>query len=356
MRHSYQAKYVGVWRDFESALDRYQRELDSLTYCDTLAPPPPQDIVSGYFTIRNPLTLKSIEALLPVATFDGHGYELLEANPVPQFPKFSDRPPPEPEPGFLYKLFVVPRPKPGEPSEDDKKRISERARNLLQREEAKRQDFKAKFKKDVALLDALRAGCVANEPPAIKLLVSMSHLRHWLPEKLRGAFEVDVDLSARVALCTIEIPDFQKLSITKQRTNSRRGEWVEVSNTEKKQAAETILYSLCLRAAYLAARSNEGNWFDTIAVNARQNWIDRATGQPRTGIVASLHATTEELLSLQLDARYLFSILGTIELFRAGTLRKDWKRTQISPLCRGMILSIWCASSTSGNLGIMALR
>jgi hypothetical protein len=29
--------------------------------------------------------------------------------------------------------------------------------------------------------------------------------------------------------------------------------------------------------------SDEGNWFDTIAVNARQEWNDRATGQPRNG-------------------------------------------------------------------------
>jgi restriction system protein len=47
--------------------------------------------------------------------------------------------------------------------------------------------------------------------------------------------------------------------------------------------------------------SNEGHWFHTIAVNARQSWNDRATGQPRTGIIASLQAPTEELRSLRLD-------------------------------------------------------
>jgi restriction system protein len=51
----------------------------------------------------------------------------------------------------------------------------------------------------------------------------------------------------------------------------------------------------------LVARSDEGNWFDTIAVNARQEWNDRATGQPRNGFIASLHATTDELRRLRLD-------------------------------------------------------
>jgi restriction system protein len=51
----------------------------------------------------------------------------------------------------------------------------------------------------------------------------------------------------------------------------------------------------------LRVRLYEGNWFDTIAVNARQEWNDRATGQPRNGFIASLHATTDELRRLRLD-------------------------------------------------------
>jgi hypothetical protein len=59
--------------------------------------------------------------------------------------------------------------------------------------------------------------CRSNEPEAIKLLMSISHVRHWLPEPLRLSFEMDVDLSGRIALCTIEIPDFNTLQIVKQR-------------------------------------------------------------------------------------------------------------------------------------------
>src|SRR4051812_40603264 len=51
----------------------------------------------------------------------------------------------------------------------------------------------------------------------------------------------------------------------------------------------------------LVGKSDEGNWFDTIAVNAKQNWIDPATGSPRSGIIASLQAAKEEMVSLRLD-------------------------------------------------------
>ena len=129
--------------------------------------------------------------------------------------------------------------------------------------------------------------------------MSISHVRHWLPDPLQKSFEVDIDTDARVALCTIGIPDFNSLNIVKKRGKS--SDWVAVSANEKKRATETILYALCLRAAYLITLSNEGNWFDTIAVNAEQGWNDRATGLARKGTIASLQATAEDLIRLQLD-------------------------------------------------------
>jgi hypothetical protein len=86
--------------------------------------------------------------------------------------------------------------------------------NKLEREgEVLRQKFTAEAERWVYL----QKRCRSNEPEAIKLLMSISHVRHWLPEPLRLSFEMDVDLSGRIALCTIEIPDFNTLQIVKQR-------------------------------------------------------------------------------------------------------------------------------------------
>ena len=101
-------------------------------------------------------------------------------------------------------------------------------------------------------------------------------------------------------LCTFEIPDFSSLQITKLRGTSRKGKSVPVSVAERKRSIETIVYSLSLRAAYLAAKSDVGDWFDTIAVNATQKWNDPATGQAREGIIASLQVQRSEITQLNL--------------------------------------------------------
>ena len=73
------------------------------------------------------------------------------------------------------------------------------------------------------------------------------------------------------------------------------------SAKDRKRALETVLYGLNIRAAYLIALSDAGDWFDTIAVNTRQHWNDPATGAPRQGIIASLQAMKSELVTLQVD-------------------------------------------------------
>ena len=84
----------------------------------------------------------------------------------------------------------------------------------------------------------------------------------------------------------------------KKRGASWNAKWQSVSAAEKKRATETILYSLCIRAAYLVAKSDIGDWFDTIAINANQSWFDAATGSRRKGVIASLQATKAELVQL----------------------------------------------------------
>ena len=143
-------------------------------------------------------------------------------------------------------------------------------------------------------LTGLRIGIAANDPEAIRRLMSVSHVRHSLPACLAQAFDVDIDFSARVALCTVEIPDFANFQVVKRRNAA-------ASAAEGRRVLETMLYSLCLRAAHLVASSDVGDWFDTVAVNAWQSWRDRATGAPCEGIIASLQSDKNEIMHLHLD-------------------------------------------------------
>ena len=143
-----------------------------------------------------------------------------------------------------------------------------------------------------AQLDTLQARCKANDYEAVRLLINLTHIRHKLPYVFRKFWEIDIDKTSRILLCTFEIPDFNSLQISKHRGT--------VSVAERKRSLETIVYSLCLRAAYLAAKSDVGDWFDTIAVNATQKWNDPATGQAREGIIASLQVQKSEIAQLNL--------------------------------------------------------
>jgi HJR/Mrr/RecB family endonuclease len=276
---------------FRSALDAYQKAIGGLSYPDpdVLAAPEP-----WHFGLPvGAVSLEQVGSLLDLGP--PHGYDLIKPGqaPLPAFPTFPTRPPQHRPQSLLGKLF---RPEPIGTAEKWKEQFN-RADKLEREGERLRQKFTAEAERWVSL----QKRCRSNEPEAIKRLMSISHGRHWLPKPLRLSSNVDVDLSGRIALCTIEIPDFNTLQTVKQRKGARSTTWVPVSASEKKRASETVLFAMCIRAAALVAHSDEGGWFDTIAANARQNWNDRATGQARSGIVGSLQATSEELLGLRLD-------------------------------------------------------
>jgi restriction system protein len=193
--------------------------------------------------------------------------------------------------------------------------IIERAGTLKSRRAELSAAFQSKFTEEHQKLERLRQHCIAGKPEAINLLMKVSHIRHPLPSVLLKAFETNLDLSARVILCGVEIPDFAGLSIVRKRGTSYKAKWQPVSATERRRSVETILYGLCLRAAYLAANSDVANVFDTVAVNATQSWHDPATGKPCEGIIASLQAPKADLLQLhigQLDAKACFRYLKGI--------------------------------------------
>src|SRR5262249_51264241 len=158
--------------------------------------------------------------------------------------------------------------------------IIERAERLKLRRDELSRAFQNKRIEEHQKLERLRKHCIAGEPEAINLLMKISHIRHPLPSPLSKAFETNLDLSARVILCAVEIPDFAGLSIVRKRGTSYNAKWQPVSATERRRSAETILFALCLRAAYLTANSDVANVFDTVAVNATQSWHDPATGKP----------------------------------------------------------------------------
>jgi restriction system protein len=131
----------------------------------------------------------------------------------------------------------------------------------------------------------------------------------------------------------------------------------------------------------LAAKSDVGNWFDTIAVNATQKWNDAATGQLREGIIASLQAQKGEIANLkiqQVDPKACFRHLKGLSTPSTESItpirpifvlnRNDKRIVQERDVAQELetevniaampweISSIWCDNFSSGNLDTTALR
>lgn len=286
-----------AWRDFGYALDRFKRSLEDLSYSGAFSTPKKR-LTSGFFTVvesTNSVSVNAATSILKQPTLQFlHGYELLKAVPVPKFPEFPARPVEKASAQYKYTV--------------------ERAASLEDQAIKLKEQFDKQFSAEAEQLGSLRDACLASDPAAIRLLMIISHLRHELPLALRLAFETEVDVNSRVALCTIDIPDFSALSVVKP--GGRNNNQVKsVSASEKGRVLELMLYSLCLRAAFLVARSDCGNWFDSVAVNAMQSWFDEATGKPMTGVIASLQAQKVEVIQLnltQVDPKACFRYLKGI--------------------------------------------
>jgi restriction system protein len=271
-------------RRFRYSLESYDRGLKMLQYPGALKPPAQSwsldsPVPQGAIEPRSTKSLLYDDALGPP-----HGFDLLRALPIPEFPSFPLRPD-TPEESINTSYLGM------------GKKVGE-----LKRETQRlREEFEKRYREDAAYLEQVLRACKSSDPAAISRLMEISHIRHPLPESLRLEFKTDLDLEARLVLCTIEIPDFSSLRVLKPRGDKWMDEWKAVSATDKKRAIEAIFYSLPLRAAYLVAKSDEGNWFDVVVVNAEQRWFDPATGKKRRGIVASLQATRDVLRDLELQ-------------------------------------------------------
>jgi hypothetical protein len=133
---------------------------------------------------------------------------------------------------------------------------------------------------------------------SIELVARLTYYNITLPEPLCLYAEFNYDKETRILLVTMDVPDFARIKITKATNKLGR---VELSTTEKNKQCERLLYSLVIRAAYLVAKSDNAEMFETIVINAQQQWFDIASGRPNEGIIASLQSCKEDLLCLHLD-------------------------------------------------------
>lgn len=306
------------WKIYGYKLNSLEQELDAISYSSIFAV---RSITynSGFHAIPNDsLSVDQTHALLSEPWLEPpHGLDLLKVNPPTNLPKI---PPLPAGPDQLH----------------DIKYWSERATKVEKRISELRTRFDRQYVKDCSRAEHLRAGYAQNNPKAVELLAVLSLRRHPFPAPLIRPVNVRYDAAARIILCVIEVPDFRHLPILKRRGDSFSAKWRAAPLRERKKALEAILYSVCIRTAYLVAKSDAADRFDIVAVNVKQRWFDSATGAPREGVVASLQAPKSEAASIQpaqIDCKACFrhfrGIITSIE--RAAAIHLDVDKTRRRP-------------------------
>ena len=159
--------------------------------------------------------------------------------------------------------------------------------------------FREIFVHEERRLEGIRTKYLSEEPEALKALIEIANKRHPIAARFREGFHALVDPDAKVALVEIQFPDFAKHSFQIDRTATGLPKYA--SETQKKKIVRQCLYSVVIRAGYLASRVLEPTSYKTIAINVSQDWFDPATGTPRTGIICSLQAQVCEFTALHLD-------------------------------------------------------
>lgn len=151
-------------------------------------------------------------------------------------------------------------------------------------------------------LEKIKEGAYQNNASMNSKLIEIAHLQHKLPTFLAKPFKVGIDSESKIALIEFEFPDYQNVPIPIGIKTVRYQDVVKyATETARKKIIKTTLYSLIIRAGFLASKCNVSNLYESIVINVEQNWFDPATGQPRNGIIATLQAPVNYFLTLDLS-------------------------------------------------------
>lgn len=178
--------------------------------------------------------------------------------------------------------------------------ITDRSIETSNRIEALRKDALQTSNKAAEKLERLRFSLeVDTSAESVCKLIEISNKRHFLPLFLKKDFVVAINPDSKILLIQFEFPDYSGKQLWS--AILKNGNPKLLSATERKKAIKNCLYSLIVRAGYLASKLNIGGLFESIVINVEQSWFDPATGQPRNGIIASLQAPTDYFKELDLS-------------------------------------------------------
>lgn len=180
-------------------------------------------------------------------------------------------------------------------------KLVEKNNRLAELIDKRKMVFNELFSRLQVEFDDLSRKVKLKDVESLARLISISNLKHCIPPFFRHEFSVTIDQNSRIALIEFKFPDFSNEAILIGYTGKHSDKAKFATEAQKKKLVKQCLYSLIIRAAYLASQFTEYDLFETVVVNVEQDWFDPATGQPRNGLISSLQAPVEYLRTLDLS-------------------------------------------------------
>lgn len=288
------------WRDYQSALERIQKEIKVLSYSPfEVIEEEPTWLWEKHTSFRTDLYL------LP------HEFHLIELGglltprDIPELPALPEHPPLTLERSAYPDWYFSQRGQGSSFYDNDiavRNGILGKTSAIQQSIDATRDRFQKAHDVTMNVCAEVKRGIENGELKAIEKIIVISHQRHFLPKRLRNEFKVSVDAHSQLALIEFKFPDYsgQKGFIVGF-TGPLRDKPKYCAAIQARKYIKQCLYSLIIRSAYLAANLCIDDRFKSVVVNVEQDWYDPATGAPRNGLIASLQGPVGYLRSLDLS-------------------------------------------------------
>jgi len=286
------------WKDFQRSLESAEQALRDTKYEPYLELPARESysFLDRYRQRSSDSVVLADLFLLPREIKPRSLEELLTPNDLPHLPSLGVPPPVKLRSG-QYPSWYTPY---LARETTEREGFIQRAGQLQKSIDKTREAFQATRASAREEAGSLVESAISGDMLARTKVLEFLNQRYLLPQSLRKEYRAAIDREASIALVQFEFPDYTFKSIVIGHTGKNVRKDKLASQTQKKKLVRQCLYSCIVRAAYITATFASDFGVRSIVVNVEQKWFDSATGQPKSGVIASLQAPVEYLLTLDL--------------------------------------------------------
>ena len=188
----------------------------------------------------------------------------------------------------------------------------------------------ASFKEERTRARALYLAAVADGEPGLSKRIELTLASIRWPPFVFAEGATRFDIASGIVIHEHRFPDpsgveWVKLVALKSGLSSK-----PANQRERKEAAARLFPSLCLRLAAEIARLDDDGIVKAVAINGWADYVEKATGQTKRAYCASMFATKEQILALNLAS------LDPVEAFAAlkGISARSLELTPVAPILR----------------------